>query len=289
MATTQYHRPTDVETACRLIHELEDATVLAGGQSLGLMIKEGVLDPEALIDINGIDDLDGISKVDDELRIGALTSHRSIETSEIVEATVPMLSVAAGRIADVQIRNAGTIGGATAYADPTADYPPVLLALDATIVIRSIDGGQSYQPGEFFTGYYESALSEDELVTEIRVPVLQAGEYGAFEKLAFRENDRAIVNAAARLRYDGETCVGVDVGVGGVADRPYRLESAQDTLVDTTVSDEQIERVASDAEDEVPVLPDPTVSSDYREAMVGHLVAEVLTQARDGHRGRSDD
>lgn len=289
MATIDYHRPTDVESACQLINDLEDATVVAGGQSLGLMIKEGVLDPGTLIDINDINDLIGISKAGDELRIGAVTSHRTIETSDIVAENVPVLAEAAGRIADVQIRNAGTIGGATAYADPTADYPPVFIALEAKIVTRSVEGEESYSPDEFFSGYYESALTGGELVTEIRVPVLRDDEHAAFEKLAFRENDRAIVNAAVCLGFRGETCNIARGGVGGVAERPYTIESFEDTLIGTSVSEEAIDRAAANAKEAIPVIPDPSISTDYREAMVGHIVAEALTRARDSHRGGSHD
>lgn len=264
---------------------MEDATIVAGGQSLGLMIKEGVLDPDTLVDINGLDDLTGISKEGDELRIGAVTAHRTIETSALVNEHVPALAEAAGRIADVQIRNAGTIGGATGYADPTADYPPVFIALDASIITQSVDGKKSYRPDDFFTGYYESALSPNELITEIRVPVLHDDERAAFEKLAFRENDRAIVNAAAYVGFDGEKCRSARAGVGAVAERPYPLESVEDTIVDTTVSDDIIDQAAAEAKEAVPVIPDPTVSSEYRTAMVGHLVAEALKRARDSYRG----
>ncbi|MFB6185485.1 MAG: xanthine dehydrogenase family protein subunit M [Halobacteriaceae archaeon] len=277
---TDYHRPSDLEAACQLLAEYDDTTVVAGNQSLGLMTKEGVISPERFVDINNIDELNGITQVDDTLQVGALTTHRSVETSTLVQKTTPVFGEAASRIADVQIRNAGTVGGATAYADPTADYPPVFLALDASILTQSVDETSKYSADEFFVGYYESALDADELITTIELPVMGVNEGAGFEKLAFRENDRAIVNVAAYIEMDNEICTNARIGIGGVPDHPHQAKSAAEKLIDTKVGDEVIAEAAEDAKSTTPIMPDPSLSEDYQEQMVEQFVTQAVKQAR---------
>lgn len=281
-AETTYYKPTTVAEACELLADIDDSTIVAGNQSLGLMIKEGVITPNTLIDIKGVKELQGIDRTSDGLRIGALTTHRAIETSDTVADTTPVFAEAAGRIADVQIRNAGTVGGATAYADPTGDYPPVFLALDATIVTRTTAGESTYTADEFFVGYYESALNPDELVTEIQLPIIDhaSGEGAGFGKLAYRENDRAIVNAAAYIRLAEGTCTIARIGVGGVADRPILADGAANRLVDSPVDEAAVDAAATAAKNETPVLPDPSIGEAYRADMVEHFVREAIQTAR---------
>jgi CO/xanthine dehydrogenase FAD-binding subunit len=279
LSEADYHRPTEVESACRLLDEHQDAIVVAGGQSLSLLTKEGVLTPETLVDINHIDSLEGIEVDDDELRIGATTSHRAVETSDSVATRFPLLAEAASRIADVQIRNAGTVGGVAAYADPTADYPPVFLVLGATIEAATTAGTTAYSVDDFFTGYYQSALDEQELVTEIRLPLLGEHEGAAFEKLAFRENDRAIVNAAARVAVEDGTCTDARIAVGGTTSTPLLAEEAAARLVDTDLSEPEREAAASAAREEIPVVSDPSITEEYRSHMVENLVGNAVETA----------
>lgn len=289
LSEAEYHRPTDVESACELLDELPDAVVVAGGQSLSLLTKEGIISPDVLVDINDIEDLQGVEKRDGELRFGATTTHRTIEQSDLVAEEIPVLSEAAAHIADVQIRNAGTIGGVAAYADPTAEYPLVFLALDGTVVSRTVDGQEKYRAREFFEGYYMSALDPQELVTEVRLPVVDDDAGAGYEKLAYRENDRAVVNVVSHVETEDGTCTDASVAVGSVTDTPVLAEDAgQDlvdtALVDTALEDDDIAKAAKTAKEEVPVDPDPSISVEYREDMVQNLVEETLQDARDNAR-----
>ncbi|WP_165872096.1 FAD binding domain-containing protein [Natrarchaeobius halalkaliphilus] len=284
-AQTEYHRPETIDSVCEMLEELSDPTIVAGMQSLGLLMKEGIVSPETLVDINGVEGLDGIEREDDHVRLGAIANHRDVECSEIVTEGVPVLATAASEIADLQIRNAGTIGGATAYADPTGDYPPVLMALDATIVSRTTDDELEREAGEFFTGFYECALGPSELLTEIRVPTIGDGEGTGYEKLAYRENDRAIVNVATYLSLEDDRCGSARIVVGSVSDRPVFAPDAADSLVGTAVTDDDIAEAAEATAEEVPIDPDPTVSVDYRRSMVRNLTEKTLQTAREeGHQ-----
>lgn len=279
IAEAEYHTPTDIESACRLLADNEEAVVVAGGQSLSLLTKEGILSPDVLVDINRIESLEGIETDDGTLRIGATTTHRDIETSDLVAEAIPALAESASQIADVQIRNAGTIGGVAAYADPTADYPPVFLALDATILAETADGESEYAAEEFFVGYYRSALDEQALVTEVRLPVPDEGEGAAYERLAFRENDRAIVNAAAWIALEDGTCTDARIAVGATTNRPLLVEDAATELIGSELDGSTFEAAASAARTEVPIASDPSIDEAYREDMVENLVENALETA----------
>ncbi len=285
IAEAEYHTPTDIESACRLLAENDEAIVVAGGQSLSLLTKEGILSPEVLVDINGIEALEGIEETDGVLQIGATTTHRDIETSDLVAEKLPALAESASRIADIQIRNAGTIGGVAAYADPTADYPPVLLALDATIVAETEADEREYSADEFFTGYYRSALDEQSLVTEIRLPLPDETEAAAYERLAFRENDRAIVNAAAWIAVGDEACTDVRIAVGATTNRPLLAENAATELIGAEPDRSTIETAAKVAKEEIPIASDPTIDEGYRQDMVENLVDSALDTAAERVRG----
>ncbi|RQH02480.1 FAD binding domain-containing protein [Natrarchaeobius oligotrophus] len=283
-AQTEYYRPETVDSVCQMLDELTDPTIVAGMQSLGLLMKEGIVSPDTLVDINGVEGLGEIERDDDHVTLGAVVNHSDVERSDVVHDAVPVLAEAAGEIADLQIRNAGTIGGATAYADPTGDYPPVLMALAATIVSRTTDDEIERDAGEFFTGFYECALGPTELLTEIRVPRVGDGEGVGYEKLAYRENDRAVVNVASYLSFDGDECETARIVVGSVSDRPIAASDAAAELVGTEVTDEELEAAAAAAAEEVPVDPDPSVSAEYRQSMVRNLAEKTLRTAREEAR-----
>lgn len=276
-----YHRAETLSSALDLLADHPEAMVVAGGQSLGLLVKEGIVSPEVVVDISRIEALEGLERDGDTLRLGALTTHRMVETSDLVAESVPVLAEAAEQIADVQIRNAGTIGGVCAYADPTADYPPVLMAVGATVHAQSAEGETTYDAADgYFSGYYESELGDDELVTAVSLPVLEAGTGAGFEKLAYRKNDRAIVNVAAVVEIDGGRCTDASIAVGAVGDRPVLATAAASGLVDTEVTDDDLEAAGEQTREEVTVSPDPLVSEEYRAAMVENLTRNALETAR---------
>jgi carbon-monoxide dehydrogenase medium subunit len=287
LSEAEYHRPTEVESACRLRDEHRDAVVVAGGQSLSLLTREGVLTPETLVDINHIDSLDGVAVGDDGIRIGATTTHRDIETSDLLADRLPTVVEAASGIADVQVRNAGTMGGVAAHADPAADYLPVLLALDATIKTATTEGTALYDADEFFTGRHRNVLDERELVTEIHLPTLDEDEDVTYEKLAFRENDWAVVNAAAYVAVENGVCADARIAVGATTDAPLLAEDAAASLVDGDLTQRDREAAAAIAREEVPLAPDPSVTEEYRSRMVERLVGNAIEAAAADARGNT--
>ena len=281
ISETKYYRPDSLENAFDILSENPDAILLSGCQSLGLLSKEGIVSFDTVIDLAHISELSGISYENGFLKIGALTTHRSIETSSIIQEHLPILSTAAEQIADVQIRNAGTIGGACAYADPTADYPPVLMATNAIIHAQSETGPSDYSARDgFFIDYYQSAIEPDEIITSIAIPIQENIGYG-FEKLAYRKNDRAIVNVAVLLAISNNECTRADIAVAGVWDTPLIATKAMNYLLGTQLSDSDLSSASEIAQEEILVCDDPLISITYRSAMVGVLTKNALKTARE--------
>jgi carbon-monoxide dehydrogenase medium subunit len=174
-AAFAYHRPASVDEALRLLQQLPDAKVLAGGHSLLPMMKLRVVTPPHVIDLGRLRELRGIRRDGDRIVIGALTTHWEIESSDLLRRAVPLLADTAARVGDVQVRNAGTLGGSLVHADPAADPPAAILALEAEMVTRRSRGARTIRAAEFFTGMLASAVAPDEILTEIRVPVPPKG------------------------------------------------------------------------------------------------------------------
>jgi carbon-monoxide dehydrogenase medium subunit len=281
LSETTYHRPNSLDQACNLLSENPDAILLSGCQSLGLLSKEGIVSLDTIIDLNRISELREISYKNGSLYIGALATHRDIETSQTVQTHLPLLSTAAKQIADVQIRNAGTIGGTCAYADPTADYPPVLMATNATVHSRSTTESFEYSARDsFFVDYYESAIGPEEIITSITIPVSKDAGFG-FEKLAYRKNDRAIVNVATILETKKGKCTRSDICVAGVWDTPLIANEAMNSLLGTQLTDDDLSRASEMSQEEILVCDDPLISVEYRSAMVGVLTKKALKTARE--------
>jgi CO/xanthine dehydrogenase FAD-binding subunit len=218
-----YDRPTSLEDALGLLDAHgDDAKVLAGGQSLIPMLNFRLARPERLIDIGRLKDLAYIRESGDELRIGALTRMAALQRSETVARVCPLLTEAASHVAHQQIRNRGTVGGSVAHADPAAEVPTALLALDARFVARSSAGERSFAADDFFQGVYTTALEPHEILTEIVVPL--SGTRSAFEEFARRSGDFAIGAVACHFGPD------LRLAAIGLAGRPVRLRAAEQAL-----------------------------------------------------------
>src|SRR5262245_29925791 len=176
-AEFDYHRPGTVEEAVALLGG--ESRPLAGGHSLLPMMKIRLATPAALVDLGRVAGLDDITRDGDVLRVGAMATHAVVAESSVVQSACPVLAEAAGMIGDRQVRNCGTIGGSLAHADPAADYPTVVTALGATITAAGPGGTREIPAGEFFQGIFTTALSPDELLTSVAVPVTAAGTGGA--------------------------------------------------------------------------------------------------------------
>jgi carbon-monoxide dehydrogenase medium subunit len=196
-ASFDYQRAESADEAIALLTEHGDeAKLLAGGHSLLPLMKLRLASPSVLIDVGRLDDLRYIRDAGDHIAIGALTRHRELETSALLAEAAPLLSHAASHVGDPQVRHRGTIGGSLAHADPASDLPAVVLAMGGTIVVQGPSGQREIAIADFFIGFLESALAPDELMTEIRIPKLNA-EGWSFQKFNRRAQDWAIVGVAA--------------------------------------------------------------------------------------------
>jgi aerobic carbon-monoxide dehydrogenase medium subunit len=277
-APFDFQRASTVDEAIDLLATHGDeAKLLAGGHSLLPLMKLRLAQPTVLVDIGRIGDLSFVT--DDgggngaagTVRIGALTRHHALATSEVLREQVPLLARVAGQIGDPQVRHRGTIGGSIAHGDPASDLPAALLALRATVVVRGPGGEREIAADDFFTGFLETALAADEVITEIRVPALP-GVGWAFEKFNRRAQDWAIVGVAAVLT-DGD--VGPGVGLVNMGSLPLRAAGVEEALRSgASVAD------ASVRADEGTEPPDDlNASPDYRRHLVQVLVRRALQSA----------
>ena len=221
-----YAKPRSLEEVLVLLRRTEDAKVLAGGQTLLATLNMRLSSPAVLVDITGVPGLGGIAVKGSVLRIGALTRHREIERSPEVAAHAPLLAQAAPYIAHVAIRNAGTIGGSLAHADPAAEWPACCLALDADVVIASRSGERHVKAREFFKGLFETALGDGELIAGVEIPLLGAGYRSAFLELARRHGDYAIVGVAAVARAGGGALSDLRLAYLGAGTTPILARNA---------------------------------------------------------------
>jgi carbon-monoxide dehydrogenase medium subunit len=220
-------RASSVEDAVRLLQEGgEETKLLAGGHSLLPLMKLRLAAPEALVDLSRIDGLSYIREEGGTIAIGALTRHVDVERSEVLAARCALLAECAGEVGDIQVRNRGTIGGSLAHADPNADLPAAVSALDAELVAVGPDGRRTIRARDFFQGYLTTALGPAEVLVEIRVPVLD-GAGSAYVKFNRRSQDWAIVACAAIVRGAQETVAWTGVGSGPVvAEGDWRAAAA---------------------------------------------------------------
>jgi aerobic carbon-monoxide dehydrogenase medium subunit len=222
-----YAKPATLAQALALLDQHgEEAKVLAGGQSLVATLNMRLSSPTILVDITGIAGLAGITSTNGKVRIGALTRHCDIERSAEIAKTVPLLTQAVSQIAHVAIRNAGTIGGSIAFADPAAEWPACMLALDAEFVIAGEAGERRVKSRDFFKGLYTTALQSKEILVAVELPTLGAGYRSAFLELARRHGDYAIAGVAAIARVDARKFHDVRLAYLGVGPTPILAKSA---------------------------------------------------------------
>ena len=275
-----YHRAGSVEEALELLSTLGDeAKLLAGGHSLLPLLKLRFAQPSHLVDIRHVEGLGGIRDEGDHVAIGAITTHREVETSALLKEKVPMLAEAAAEIGDPLVRNMGTIGGSLAHADPAADLPAVVLALGAEIEVRGPDGSRTIPADDFFVGLFTSALSADEILTEVRVPVPGPGTGQAYEKFPHPASRYALAGVAASLTVDGGTIADARVavtGLGGVASRAGAVEEALDGA---PAGVEALEEAASKADDGLDPQADLQGSAAYKRNLARVVAKRALTRA----------
>lgn len=261
----KYFRATSVTEALDLLSQNgADAKLLAGGHSLLPAMKLRFNNPGAIVDISGVQELRYIKEDQGYLAIGAGSTHADIAESELVANKIPMIKEAASSIGDIQVRNVGTIGGSIAHADPAADWPASLLAGEADIVITASSGSRTVAASDFFQGLFTTALTEEELITEIRLPIPDAGTNSTYLKFVQPASRFAIVGCAAVVTRTNGTIDKVRLAFTGVSATPFRDHQVEQALEGQDSSEDAIEAAAQHAANDVEVMGDHFASQDYR-------------------------
>jgi len=281
-AAFEYFRPRSVDEALSLLAEHDgDAKPLAGGQSLIPAMNFRLATPSVLVDLNGIPELGYIKDDADGLRIGGMTRQRQIERSPLISSKAPLMAETMPHIAHVAIRNRGTIGGSVAHADPAAELPALMVALNAELEISSTQGKRSVPASEFFLGLFTTAVQPGELLTEIRIPLAAERSGSAFLEISRRHGDFARVGVVAVVRLDAQgLCADARIALLSVGDRPMLAEQAIAVLKGQRPSAELI-RAAADAAAGGDIDPSSDIhaSARYRRQLANVLTRRVLERA----------
>jgi carbon-monoxide dehydrogenase medium subunit len=280
-APFEYHAPGTVPEALRLLEEHgSDAKLLAGGHSLLPLMKLRLATPAHLIDLRRIPDLREIRPEGEGVRIGAMATHWMIESSDLVRDRVHLLLETAAQIGDLQVRNVGTIGGSLAHADPAADYPAAVLALEATLTAEGTGGRRSIPPSEFFTGLFATALRADEILLGVHAGGAARGSGAAYLKFPHPASGFAVVGVAAVIQLNGRgRCERVRVGINGVAPVPFRARAVEERLTGRAPEAGVLAEAAAAAADGVEVNADLFASADYRAHLARIFVRRALGAA----------
>lgn len=290
-APFEYHRPDSVEEAISLLASHGyDAKPLAGGQSLIPAMNFRLAQPAVLVDLNGVSELFGIEAIDgaegEHIVIRAMTRQRQVERSAEVARITPLLAETLPFVAHPQIRNRGTLGGSIAHADPAAEVPAVMVALDAQFRVQGPNGTRVIPADEFFIGLFTTALEPDELLTHVEVAAPAPGSASAFEEISRRHGDFALAGVAAVLTLDDEgRCAGARISLLSVGDGPALAQRAAAALVGSDIGEAAV-RAAADAAASHDVDPpaDIHASAAYRRRLVEVLVRRAVTRAADRAR-----
>ena len=273
----EYSAPKTLSEALSLLGN--GGKPLAGGMSLIPMMKLRLATPEHLVDLGRIRDLNYIREDKDGLHIGATTTHHTVEASALLQAKCPLLPEAASSIGDGQVRNMGTIGGSIAHADPAADYPAALQALEAGIVIASSSGERRVNASEFFLDSFSTTLEPGEIVREIVVPVEAAGIGTNYQKMAHPASGFAVVGVAARVQRKGGKITLARIGVTGVSNIAYRATAAEKALEGTPGSAEDVRKAAPLVAQGVDANADLYASAEYRTHLASVYAARAIAAA----------
>jgi carbon-monoxide dehydrogenase medium subunit len=279
----EYFAPKTLKEALTLLDKYQDeCKVIAGGQSLLILMRQGLVTPQYLIDIKGLSELSYIkSDAREGLRIGALTTHRAIEKSPVIQKKFSVLAEMERRLASIQTRNWGTIGGNICHADPAGDPAPVLMALNATLSMASLKGKRNMAVEDFCLDYFETALELGELLTEIRVPATPPHTGTAYTKFNVIESDLATVGVALSITLgssDG-VCRDVRIALGAAAPTPMRAKQAEAVLRGKKVTNNLLKEAGEMASTEAEPLSDIYASEEYRRELVKVLVNRVGKEA----------
>jgi carbon-monoxide dehydrogenase medium subunit len=268
-AQFEYHKASTVKEALDLLGKYKDeAKLLAGGHSLLPAMKLRLAQPKHLIDIGKVSGLSGVKEEGGTLVIGAMTTHYAIESSALLKSKCPLLPEVAGHIGDPMVRNMGTIGGSLAHADPAADWPAAAIALNADLVAEGPKGKRTIKADDFFKGLLTTALADDEILTEIRVPAVAANVKSAYVKFPHPASRFAVVGVAAVLTMDGGKVSKASIGITGAGSKAVRAKGVEAAITGKAADAASIQAAAEKGADGVDVQPDLQGSEEYKKHLL---------------------
>jgi CO/xanthine dehydrogenase FAD-binding subunit len=282
-APFDYVRATSLDEVCALLAEAGDQErkIIAGGQTLVPLMAMRMARPDMLIDVNDVAELAGIEDRGAHVAFGACTRQRTIERSDVVSDRLPLVAKAVRNVGHIQTRNRGTIGGSIVHGDPSAELPLAALALEATLVLKTIGGSREITIDGFFEAAMVTNIEPEELLTEVRIPVWSGARIGTgFHETASRQGDFAIVAAAAQVQLaDNGTIARAAVSAGGVAPAPVKLHAFEAALVGKQPSEAEIEAAISLIDEVIDPDTDVHATADYRRRVARRLVARAVLDA----------
>jgi carbon-monoxide dehydrogenase medium subunit len=279
-AAFEYLAPATLAEARSLLSQHgDDAKLVAGGHSLIPMMKLRLSQPKYLIDLGKISDLSHIREQDGGVAIGATTTYYDIESSSLVRERFPAIPEAIEEVADIQVRNKGTLGGSLAHADPAGDMPGVIIALEGSITSEGLSGSQTRDSDGFFIDAFTTALGEDEILTEIVLPALPANTGGSYKKFANKASHFAVVGVAAFVTMSGGVCQRVRIGITGSGPKAIRAKDSERALEGKEPSESNIAEAAQQAVNGIDFLSDLHASDEYREHLTRVFTRRALVEA----------
>ena len=278
-----YSRAKTIKEALDLLEKhKDDYKIICGGQSLLILMRQGLVAPENLIDIKGVEELSYINfKPKEGLKIGATTTHREIEKSSIIKKHYPVLVDMEENLASVQTRNWGTIGGNLAHGDPAGDPGPVFIAMNATVKMANRERERILPLEEFFVDFFETALEEGELLLEVQLPAIPPKTAIMYEKFNIIKNDQGIVSVAASLTVDdgGSSCRDARIVLGAAAAIPVRAKKAEQILIGKKLYEGLLEKIGKKASEEADPVADIHATEEYRRHLVKALTKKMVRKA----------
>jgi aerobic carbon-monoxide dehydrogenase medium subunit len=279
-AQFDYHTPGSIKEALDLLGKhKDDAKLLAGGHSLLPAMKLRLARPAHLVDLRKVPGLTGIREDGGSLVIGAMTTHYAVESSSAVKSKCPVLAATAALIGDPMVRNMGTIGGSLAHADPAADYPATIIALNAEMVVEGARGKRTIKVDDFFKGLMTTAVGGDEILTEVRVPALAANQSAAYMKFPHPASRFAVVGVAAVLTIDSGKCTKASIGITGAGTRAVRAKGVEAAIAGKALDAASIQAAAEKAPDGVDVQADLQGSVDYKKHLLKVFAKRAIEAA----------
>ncbi|MBA4390735.1 MAG: carbon monoxide dehydrogenase [Syntrophus sp. (in: bacteria)] len=277
-----YLKPGTVKEALTLLTDhVDECKIVCGGQSLLIPMRQGLLVTEYLMDIKGLDELSYIKyDAKEGLKLGATTTHRAIEQSDVIKKHYPVLALMEERLASIQTRNWGTIGGNLAHADSAGDPAPVLMTLGAKVKLASAKGERIIPLDEFYTDLFESAMEHDEMIIEIQVPPPAAKMGAAYQKFNLLQNDMGVVGVAAMMTADANgTCKDARIVLGNAGVTPIRAKNAEQVLIGKKISDQLFVEAGEAAAGDADPVGDIHASEDFRRHLIKVLTKRMAKQA----------